>query len=85
MSVELQELLSAPLFGAEGDVWKKQTREMPDEFEEWIDAQIYSRKATDLFASFKDVIFPLEKTRKQPVLNTMWTHINSVRLSSYHI
>ena len=51
---------------------------MPEEYEDWFDAQIYSRKASEMFANFKDVIFPLEKTRKQAVLDTMWKNINLV-------
>lgn len=81
MSIELQELLSAPLFGPEGEEWKKQPRQMPEEYEKWVDAQLYSEKASNLFASFKDTILPLEKTRKQNVLDDMWKQINSVRTS----
>ncbi len=51
---------------------------MPEEYEDWFDAQIYSGKASEMFANFKDVIFPLEKTRKQAVLDTMWKNINLV-------
>ena len=78
MSLQLKELLDAPLFGVEGDVWKNQPRRLTEEYEFWIDAQFYSNKASDMFANFKDVIFPLEKTRKQNVLDTMWKNINLV-------
>lgn len=76
--MQLQELLEAPLIGAEGEAWKKQPRQMPEQFEEWIDAQMYSRHASEQITNFKDVIFPLEKTKKQPVLDKMWTLINAV-------
>ncbi|KDR75158.1 hypothetical protein GALMADRAFT_249095 [Galerina marginata CBS 339.88] len=77
VSVELQELLSAPLFGPEGEEWKKQPRQMPEEYERWVDAQIYSERATNMFASFKDIIFPLEKTRRKSELDAMWKQINN--------
>ncbi|KAF8904426.1 hypothetical protein CPB84DRAFT_1727744 [Gymnopilus junonius] len=76
VSVELQELLTAPLLGPEGEEWKKQSRQMPEDYEKWVDAQLYSEKASSLFASFKDIIFPLEKTRRQNVLDDMWKQIN---------
>lgn len=78
VSVELKELLDVPLFGPEGDNWKKQPCKMTQEYEDWIDAQFHSREASDLFANFKNVIFPLEKTKKQPKLDEMWKIINSV-------
>ncbi|KAF9478819.1 hypothetical protein BDN70DRAFT_879530 [Pholiota conissans] len=74
-SVELQELLASPLFGPEGDVWKKQPRQMPEEYENWIDAQLCSTKASDMFATFKDMIWPLEKARSKTVLDNMWKQI----------
>ncbi|KAF9529234.1 hypothetical protein CPB83DRAFT_852909 [Crepidotus variabilis] len=77
ISVQLQELLNAPLFGADGDNWKKQPRQMPEEYENWVDAQLYSTQASEMTANFKDVIFPLEKAKKQSVIDTMWKHINT--------
>lgn len=79
LSIELQEILSAPLFGPEGDEWKKQPRNMPEEYEQWIDAQILSGQASDKFANYKDTIFPLEKTRRKDVLDNMWKQIDDVR------
>ncbi|KAF8973070.1 hypothetical protein BDZ97DRAFT_1779193 [Flammula alnicola] len=81
ISVELQELLEASLFGPEGEAWKQQPRQMPEEYESWIDAQIYSGKASNMFAAFKDIIFPLEKTRNRPVLDNMWKQINNNYIS----
>ena len=78
MSVELQELLAAPLFGPEGDAWKQEQRQMPEEYEKWVDAQLFSEKASNLYANFKDIIFPLEKTRRPNVLDDMWKQINNV-------
>ena len=58
---------------------------MPEEYENWVDAQIYSEKASNSI-NFKDLIFPLEKTRHQTVLDSMWKNINlvSFRLWSLH-
>jgi hypothetical protein len=75
--VELQQLLEAPLFGSDGDAWKKELRHMPEEYESWIDAQIYSQRASNSI-TFKDLIFPLEKTRHKAVLDSMWKNINLV-------
>lgn len=50
---------------------------MPEEYESWIDAQIYSQRASSNIA-FKDLIFPLEKTRHESVLDSMWKNINLV-------
>ncbi|PPQ87476.1 hypothetical protein CVT25_008212 [Psilocybe cyanescens] len=87
VSVELQELLSAPLFGPEGEAWLKEPHQMPEEYELWTDAQIYSGKATELYAAFKDTIFPLEKTRRKEVLDKMWNQIdqNYISISGQNI
>lgn len=78
MSVELQQLLEAPLLGPEGDRWRTMPREMPDAFEQWSDAQVYSEKASAEYANFKDMIYPLEKTKNKAVLNNMWKYVNLV-------
>uniref|UniRef100_A0A8H8CPI7 Uncharacterized protein n=1 Tax=Psilocybe cubensis TaxID=181762 RepID=A0A8H8CPI7_PSICU len=85
--VELQEILSAPLFGPEGEAWLKSPRQMPDEYEAWIDAQIYSSRASELFSSFKDTIYPLERTRRPEVIDKLWNQIdqNYVSISGEHI
>lgn len=51
---------------------------MPEAYEAWIDAQIYSGRAAELYTSFKDTIFPLEKTRRHEVLDKMWNQIDQV-------
>lgn len=78
VSVDLQELLGVPLFGPEGEEWEKEPRTTTQEYDDWIDAQFYSREVSDKFANFKDVIFPLEKTKKQPNLDKLWEIIDSV-------
>lgn len=66
--------------GSDGQSWKKSARQMPEEYELWIDAQILSSKASAEIANFKDSIFPLEKTRQTVVLDNMWKFINLVSL-----
>ena len=54
---------------------------MPEEYESWIDAQIYSQRASNNI-TFKDLIFPLEKTKHKAVLDSMWKNINLVSFLS---
>jgi hypothetical protein len=78
--LELQQLLEGPLLGPEGDAWKNLPREMSDEYERWIDAQIYSEKASELYANYKDIVYPLEKTKRRAVLENMWKYVNLVSI-----
>jgi hypothetical protein len=81
VSVKLQQLLEAPLLGPEGDAWKNSPRtEMPEGYETWMDAQIDSEAAAGKYANFKDIIFPLEKTKNKVVLENMWKYVNLVSL-----
>lgn len=75
--------MEAPLVGPEGQSWKAEPREMPEEYERWIDAQIYSEKASEEYGNYKDIIFPLEKTRVKGVLDNMWKYVNLVGLLSF--
>ncbi|KAF8635250.1 hypothetical protein AX17_004022 [Amanita inopinata Kibby_2008] len=86
-SVELQSLLGAPLLGPNNASWNNAPREMPDEYEDWVDAQIYSGKASNKYANFKNIIFPLEKTRNKSVLDEMWrlVNVNYVSISGQEI
>lgn len=51
---------------------------MPEEYEDWVDAQIFSEKASKMYANFKDTIYPLEKTKFAYVLENMWKFVNLV-------
>ncbi|KAF8623087.1 hypothetical protein AX15_006499 [Amanita polypyramis BW_CC] len=75
-SVELYSLLEVALLGPDGHAWKDTPRSMPEEYEKWVDAQLYSDKASDVFGNWKDLIYPLEKTKEQSVLDEMWRQIN---------
>ncbi|TFK44345.1 hypothetical protein BDQ12DRAFT_672818 [Crucibulum laeve] len=76
VSVELQQILEAALLGPEGEEMKTLPRTMPEEFERWVDAQLFSEKASSEIGNFKDIIFPLEKTKNKAVLDNMWKFIN---------
>lgn len=51
---------------------------MPVQYERWLDAQIYSKQASESYANFKDIINPLERTKDFSVLDNMWKFINLV-------
>ncbi|KAL1744793.1 hypothetical protein HDZ31DRAFT_63775 [Schizophyllum fasciatum] len=75
-AVELQQILETPLLGPDGQEMRQMSRQMPEEFERWVDASIYSQKASEVIGNFKDVIFPLEKTKSRTTLDNMWKYIN---------
>ncbi len=52
---------------------------MPDAYEAWVDAQIYSTQAMALWDAYGDLIHPLEQTRKRSVVDQFWTYIRKVR------
>ncbi|KIM69786.1 hypothetical protein SCLCIDRAFT_1208320 [Scleroderma citrinum Foug A] len=76
VTLELQELLESPLLGPEGAKLKASPRKMPERYELWLDAQIYSKKASESYEKFQDIINPLESTRSQAVLDRMWKAID---------
>jgi hypothetical protein len=87
VSVQLQQLLEAPLLGPQGGTWKNSPRTLiPEDYEIWIDAQTDSEEAAGKYANFKDIIFPLEKTKNKVVLENMWKYVNLVshRISFFH-
>ena len=49
------------LNGPEGEGWIKEPRRMPEAYEDWVDAQIVSREASDYWQTYQDLIYPLEK------------------------
>ena len=71
-------IVEAPLLGPEGEALKRPLHNMPDEYETWIDAQLFSARASQQYANYKDVIFPLEKTKTKQTLDTMWRYVNLV-------
>ena len=71
-------MLGGVLLGPEGEAWKKEPRELPESYEAWIDAQIFSQEASGRWMSFADLIYPLDKTQKKATLNSMWTRIKEV-------
>jgi hypothetical protein len=83
VTLELQEHLERPLLGPGAATWKDQPREMPEEYEKWVDAQIISEEASKHIANYKDTISPLTKTRAKNVLETMWKCVNLVSIFSF--
>ncbi|KAF7980729.1 hypothetical protein HWV62_36739 [Athelia sp. TMB] len=77
VTVQLQELLEGPLLGPGAAGWKEQPREMPEEYEKWVDAQMYSEEAAKHVENYQDVIKPITKTKQKAVLDTMWKCINA--------
>ncbi|TFK54510.1 hypothetical protein OE88DRAFT_1676255 [Heliocybe sulcata] len=76
MAVELQDIIESPMLGADCEQLKKRPREMPEEYEAWIDAQLFSDKAAkDL--SIRNHAFPLAKTATKSGLETLWKTINA--------
>lgn len=83
--VQLHEMLEAPLLGPDGDKWRKEPRQMPEEYENWVDAQILSEKASSNVDNWKHLVHPLEKTQDAKVLEKLWQtlHLVSVHSSMY--
>ena len=71
-------IVEAPLLGADEDALKRVPHGMPDEYETWVDAQLFSARASKQYANYKDVIFPLERTKTKQTLDTMWRFVNLV-------
>ena len=87
VTVELREMLDSVLLGPEGEKWK-QTRgelEHPQEYEDWLDAQAMPSRMKLHVSNWKDVIYPLEKTRSRSVLEDMWYYINVVRTNDLYL
>ena len=76
-------MLDSVLLGPEGEEWKKTKGELdrPQEYEDWLDAQAMPSHMKLYVANWKDMIYPLEKTRSRSVLDDMWHYINIVRIS----
>ncbi|OCH91443.1 hypothetical protein OBBRIDRAFT_753183 [Obba rivulosa] len=74
--VQLQEMLEAPLLGPDGEKWRKEQRQMPEEFENWLDAQIYSDKVSKKVDNWEQLVFPIEKTQHAQILDKMWQTVN---------
>ncbi|KAH0827858.1 hypothetical protein J3R83DRAFT_3485 [Lanmaoa asiatica] len=83
VSLELQELLESPLLGPQGEKLRTLPRQMPEQYERWLDAQIYSKQASESYANFKDLVNPLERTKDSPVFDNMWKFINLVRFRDF--
>ncbi|PFH53859.1 hypothetical protein AMATHDRAFT_1081 [Amanita thiersii Skay4041] len=76
-SVELHALLEAPLLAMNDVSWREHSREKPEIYEDWVDAQLHSHMASNLSGKYQDVVYPLDKTKEQTILDEMWQRINN--------
>lgn len=73
------ELLESPLLGPEGEQWKKEERKVPEDFEKWVDAQLFSEKASREYASYQNLLVPIDTELVKPhVVETVWKYVNLV-------
>ena len=75
-------MLERPLSGPNnnGD-WRNSPRFASpeyDKYEKFLEAQALSEQASNKFVNFKDIIRPIERTQKKPVLEAMWNRISLV-------
>ncbi|KDQ27753.1 hypothetical protein PLEOSDRAFT_1024380, partial [Pleurotus ostreatus PC15] len=76
ISVELLDLMEAPLLSPEASGWRNSRRSAPAAYDEFLDAQRYSLEATKNTANWRDLVSPLEKTKMSHILESMWKTIN---------
>ena len=74
-------MLESVLHGPEGEAWIKEPRKMPEEYEDWVDAQIESKEASKHWNTFVDLVYPIEKAKSKIALDKMWQHIKTVSQS----
>jgi hypothetical protein len=70
-------MLEGPLLGV-GQQWKSEQPVFPEDFNVWLAAQTVSEEATNGYPTFKNLIFPLEKTQQADSLAMMWKMIDLV-------
>ncbi|KAL0578301.1 hypothetical protein V5O48_003712, partial [Marasmius crinis-equi] len=75
--VQLQSLIETPLLHPDAKAWKDEPRQMPPEYDQWLDAQLYSETAAEKYEDFKDAVYPLERTKKAEVLANVWKLVNA--------
>jgi hypothetical protein len=76
--VDLLEMLEGPLLGPDFLTWTQGSRQMPEEYMIWEDAQLLSLSASREYRNFEDLVWPLERTKDKNHLNTLWTQIDNV-------
>ena len=62
-----------------GDKWQTEPRQLPESYEAWIDAQLFSKEASDRWLTFADLVYPTEKTQKKATLPSLWAKVKEVR------
>ncbi|KAF5389386.1 hypothetical protein D9757_004247 [Collybiopsis confluens] len=77
VAVQLHQMIEMPLLSPDGRKWKTDSPNMPESYRRWTDAQLRSEIASEKYATFQDVIFPLQRTKTKAILDLMWTTINA--------
>jgi hypothetical protein len=49
-----------------------------ERYERWLDAHYQSDNGSNMYDNWQDLIYPLDNTKEQSVLDEMWRLINSV-------
>ncbi|KAF7305999.1 hypothetical protein HMN09_00754400 [Mycena chlorophos] len=80
--VRLHGMLETPLLDPEFKEFLAAPAEKLPGYDAWYDAVMLSLKATEEVTAFKDIIFPLAKAKKKPVLESMWKAINQMYKAS---
>ncbi|KAF7321790.1 hypothetical protein MKEN_00700800 [Mycena kentingensis (nom. inval.)] len=81
-AVQLFTMLETPLLDPAFAQYRSAPPEKLPGFDAWYDAMMLSLKATEDVTPFKDIIFPLAKAKKRPILEQMWKAINQMYKAS---
>jgi hypothetical protein len=55
---------------------------MPEEYEKWVDAQLFSERASREYANFQNLLVPIDVELKKPhVIETIWKFVNLVHFA----
>ncbi|KAJ7072063.1 hypothetical protein C8F01DRAFT_1102364 [Mycena amicta] len=81
-AVRLLSMLETPLLDPAFVQYKAAPADKLPGYDSWYDAMMLSLKATEEVTAFKDIIFPLAKAKKKPILDSMWKAINQMYKAS---
>ncbi|KAJ3834621.1 hypothetical protein EV361DRAFT_808140 [Lentinula raphanica] len=81
-TVQLQQMLEAPLLSPDGKEWKTEARPKHEPYNKWVAAQLQSQIASDKWACSKDASFPLNQTKLGEALDILWMSINNTYKST---
>ena len=62
-----------------GEQWKKEQRGTLEGYEDWVDAQLFSEKASKEYSNFQNMLIPINiELVKQNVVETIWKYTDLV-------